>query len=77
MVDKFRFHNSQWLEMVESLALDDVGFGLSEEDFPPYLSTDLMQHTMLYPTDSHVSLEDIHGEESILDFPETNRSFSR
>ncbi|KAK6618968.1 hypothetical protein RUM44_003349 [Polyplax serrata] len=78
MVDKFRFHNSQWLEMVESQALDDSGgFGLGDEDLPPYLSSDLMQHTMLYPTESGVSVEDMQGEESLLDLSEADKSFNR
>lgn len=77
MLDKFRFHNSHWLEMVESQSLDDAGFGMIEDDLPPYLSSDLMQHTMLYPSESRVSLEEMQGEEPSLDFSDGQRPFNR
>ncbi|EEB13642.1 Kinesin-associated protein, putative [Pediculus humanus corporis] len=77
MVDKFRFHNSQWLEMVENQALDDADFALGEDNLPPYLSSDLMQHTMLYPTNSQISLEDLQAEEPFLDLSAEDGSFSK
>ncbi|KAL0273934.1 UNVERIFIED_CONTAM: hypothetical protein PYX00_006494 [Menopon gallinae] len=73
MLDKFRFHNSHWLEMVESQSLDDGTFA---DELPPYLSTDLMQHTMLYPSESHVSLDEIQGEESSIDFSDAQREIN-
>lgn len=45
-LEKFRWHNSQWLDMVES-SMDDKDFGMPNEDLPPALNGDLMH---LYPT---------------------------
>jgi hypothetical protein len=45
-LEKFRWHNSQWLEMVES-SMDDKDFGMPNDDLPPFLNGDLMH---LYPT---------------------------
>jgi len=54
-LEKFRWHNSQWLEMVESQAIDTSSFGLVGEDpdalpAPAFLSSDLLSHSMLFPT---------------------------
>lgn len=45
-LEKFRWHNSQWLEMVEN-SMDDKDFGMPSDDLPPFLNGDLMH---LYPT---------------------------
>ncbi|XP_014221190.1 kinesin-associated protein 3 isoform X1 [Trichogramma pretiosum] len=54
-VEKFRSHNQQWLDMVESINADamTVSLPLAEEDednYVPYLSGDLLKHTMLFPS---------------------------
>lgn len=51
-VEKFRSHNQQWLEMVESIALDPSNHLMQDEDdsLPPFASGDLLKHTMLFPT---------------------------
>ena len=45
-LEKFRWHNSQWLDMVEN-SMDDKDFGIPSDDLPPFLNGDLMH---LYPT---------------------------
>ncbi|XP_015520447.1 kinesin-associated protein 3 isoform X2 [Neodiprion pinetum] len=51
-VEKFRSHNQQWLEMVESITLDPTNHLMPDEDdsLPPFASGDLLKHTMLFPT---------------------------
>ncbi|CAG2057721.1 unnamed protein product, partial [Timema podura] len=52
-LEKFRWHNSQWLEMVENTALDSTGFDKAstlDNDLPAYLEDDIMQHTLLFPS---------------------------
>lgn len=61
-LEKFRWHNSQWLDMVES-SMDDKDFGMPNEDLPPVLNGDLMH---LYPTGSQMSLS-IPSEDGIRD----------
>lgn len=61
-LEKFRWHNSQWLDMVES-SMDDKDFGMPNEDLPPFLNGDLMH---LYPTGSQMSLS-IPSEDGIRD----------
>ncbi|XP_026469279.1 kinesin-associated protein 3-like [Ctenocephalides felis] len=44
-LEKFREHNSQWLNMVESHAVDSHDFDPSDElDLPAYLTTDFMSN---------------------------------
>ncbi|CAG5073388.1 Similar to KAP115: Kinesin-associated protein 3 (Strongylocentrotus purpuratus), partial [Cotesia congregata] len=52
-VEKFRSHNQQWLEMVESIAVDNANHLIVDDDesLPPYLNDDLLKHTMLYSRD--------------------------
>ncbi|PSN55423.1 Kinesin-associated protein 3 [Blattella germanica] len=61
-LEKFRWHNSQWLDMVES-SMDDKDFGIPSDDLPPFLNGDLMH---LYPTGSQMSLatSTVHSEDS-------------
>lgn len=56
-VEKFRSHNQQWLEMVESIALDPSNHPMPDEDesLPPFASGDLLKHTMLFPTSNPAS----------------------
>jgi len=51
-LEKFRWHNSQWLDMVEN-SMDDKDFGIPSDDLPPFLNGDLMH---LYPTGNLHSL---------------------
>nr|CAD7453723.1 unnamed protein product [Timema tahoe] len=60
-LEKFRWHNSQWLEMVENTALDSTGFDKAstlDNDLPAYLEDDIMQHTLLFPSGSHLALNE-------------------
>lgn len=51
-VEKFRSHNQQWLEMVESITNDSSNHLLPEEDdsLSPFMNGDLLKHTMLFPS---------------------------
>ncbi|XP_012275092.1 kinesin-associated protein 3 [Orussus abietinus] len=51
-VEKFRSHNQQWLEMVETVTLDPSTHLIPDEDdsLSPFLSGDLLKHTMLFPS---------------------------
>ncbi|KAK9302860.1 hypothetical protein QLX08_005265 [Tetragonisca angustula] len=51
-VEKFRSHNQQWLEMVESITNDTSSHLLPEEDdsLSPFMNGDLLKHTMLFPS---------------------------
>ncbi|XP_076228835.1 kinesin associated protein 3 isoform X2 [Nomia melanderi] len=51
-VEKFRSHNQQWLEMVESITNDTTNHLLPEEDdsLSPFTNGDLLKHTMLFPS---------------------------
>ncbi|XP_047355453.1 kinesin-associated protein 3 isoform X1 [Vespa velutina] len=53
-VEKFRSHNQQWLEMVESIGADAATHLLPDEDdsLSPFLSGELLKHTMLFPSDN-------------------------
>ncbi|XP_048505899.1 kinesin-associated protein 3 isoform X2 [Athalia rosae] len=63
-VEKFRSHNQQWLEMVESVALDPSNHLMPDDDdsLPPFASGDLLKHTMLFPTGNPASLNAEDGE---------------
>ncbi|XP_057335526.1 kinesin-associated protein 3 [Microplitis mediator] len=56
-VEKFRSHNQQWLEMVESIAVDNANHLIVDDDesLPPYLNDDLLKHTMLFPSGTTTS----------------------
>ncbi|KAJ8672674.1 hypothetical protein QAD02_003934 [Eretmocerus hayati] len=56
-VEKFRSHNQQWLDMVESINIDAMASSSSmsipdEEDdnFTSFANGDLLKHTMLFPS---------------------------
>lgn len=51
-VEKFRSHNQQWLEMVESITTDASNHILPDDDdsLSPFMSGDLLKHTMLFPS---------------------------
>lgn len=50
-VEKFRSHNQQWLEMVESTG-DSTTHLLPDDDdsLSPFMSGDLLKHTILFPS---------------------------
>lgn len=51
-VEKFRSHNQQWLEMVESIGADSTTHLLPDDDdsLSPFISGDLLKHTILFPS---------------------------
>lgn len=54
-VEKFRSHNQQWLDMVESINVDTITSSLpapEEEDdgLAPFGSDNFLKHTMLFPS---------------------------
>ncbi|XP_076662168.1 kinesin associated protein 3 isoform X1 [Halictus rubicundus] len=51
-VEKFRSHNQQWLEMVESITSDTTNHLLPEEDdsLSPFTNGDFLNNTMLFPS---------------------------
>ncbi|XP_071575699.1 kinesin-associated protein 3 isoform X3 [Temnothorax nylanderi] len=56
-VEKFRSHNQQWLEMVESIGTDSINHMLPDDDdsLSPFISGDLLKHTILFPSDDGFS----------------------
>nr|XP_012148768.1 PREDICTED: kinesin-associated protein 3 isoform X2 [Megachile rotundata] len=65
-VEKFRSHNQQWLEMVESITNDTSNHLFPEEDdsLSPFMNGDLLKHTMLFPSDDRFSLMKNSSESS-------------
>lgn len=55
-VEKFRSHNQQWLEMVESITNDTANHLLQEGDdnLSPFVNGDLLKHTMLFPSSKYL-----------------------
>ncbi|XP_071948132.1 kinesin-associated protein 3-like [Antedon mediterranea] len=48
-LEKFRWHNSQWLEMVESHQLDDEGLMYGDESYSPYIQeSDILDRPDLF-----------------------------
>lgn len=43
-IEKFRNHNAQWLQMIESNAADDVGFEDDNimDELPPYMNAEFL-----------------------------------
>ncbi|XP_015108971.1 kinesin-associated protein 3 [Diachasma alloeum] len=66
-VEKFRSHNQQWLEMVESIAIDNTNHLIVDEDdsLPPFMSGDLLKHTMLFPSGNSTSFITDDGDSVI------------
>ncbi|XP_014204184.1 kinesin-associated protein 3 [Copidosoma floridanum] len=59
--EKFRSHNQQWLGMVESINIDSIAGSLppaeeegmdDEDSLVPFSESELLQHTMLFPSSS-------------------------
>ncbi|XP_063245126.1 kinesin-associated protein 3 isoform X2 [Bacillus rossius redtenbacheri] len=66
-LEKFRWHNSQWLEMVEGSAADPVAFdhaGSPDREGPPYPDDDIVQRTLLFSAGSHLALNE--SEDSLM-----------
>ncbi|XP_078038704.1 kinesin associated protein 3 isoform X5 [Augochlora pura] len=65
-VEKFRSHNQQWLEMVESITSDTTNHLLPEEDdsLSPFTNGDLLNNTMLFPSDDRFSIMKNSSESS-------------
>lgn len=57
-VEKFRSHNQQWLDMVESVITDSTTQILPDEDdsLMPFMNGDLLKHTMLFPSGEFIAL---------------------
>ncbi|XP_016921768.1 kinesin-associated protein 3 isoform X4 [Apis cerana] len=49
-VEKFRSHNQQWLEMVESITNDNHLLPEEDDNLSPFINNDLLKHTMLFPS---------------------------
>lgn len=66
-VEKFRSHNQQWLEMVESIAVDNANHLIVDEDdnLAPFMSGDLLKHTMLFPSGNSTSFYTDDGETAL------------
>ncbi|XP_067001099.1 kinesin-associated protein 3 isoform X3 [Anabrus simplex] len=58
-LEKFRWHNSQWLEMVESSTIDDTAYGAAGDmdELPSFYTDDMIQRTLLYPSNSDFELD--------------------
>ncbi|XP_024944929.1 kinesin-associated protein 3 isoform X2 [Cephus cinctus] len=78
-VEKFRSHNQQWLEMVESIAMDPSNHLLADEDdtLPPFMSGDLLKHTMLFPTGNSASFNPDDGESAVQKSSDSSENPSR
>ncbi|XP_074113836.1 kinesin associated protein 3 [Cotesia typhae] len=78
-VEKFRSHNQQWLEMVESIAVDNANHLIIDDDesLPPYLNDDLLKHTMLFPSGTTTSFSTDDMEMSGIKSTDSGESHSR
>ena len=48
-LEKFRWHNSQWLEMVESQQMEDEGYMYADEGYGPYIQdSDILDRPDLF-----------------------------
>lgn len=52
-LEKFRWHNSQWLEMVESSVMEEPAYGITGEvdDLSSFYTEDMIQRALKYPSD--------------------------
>ncbi|XP_034952369.1 kinesin-associated protein 3 [Chelonus insularis] len=78
-VEKFRSHNQQWLEMVESIAVDNANHLIIDEDdsLPPFMSGDLLKHTMLFPSGNSTSFNSDDAESVVKNFSDSPENPSR
>ncbi|KAG7200321.1 hypothetical protein KM043_017783 [Ampulex compressa] len=78
-VEKFRSHNQQWLEMVESTATDSTIHLLPDDDdsLSPFMSGDLLKHTMLFPSGNFASFNTDDGMSIMKNSSESSETASR
>ncbi|GLH01305.1 Uncharacterized protein GBIM_07474 [Gryllus bimaculatus] len=58
-LEKFRWHNSQWLEMVESSVVEEPAYGMSGDvdDLSSFYTEDMIQRALMYPSGSETDLD--------------------
>ncbi|XP_071575689.1 kinesin-associated protein 3 isoform X2 [Temnothorax nylanderi] len=78
-VEKFRSHNQQWLEMVESIGTDSINHMLPDDDdsLSPFISGDLLKHTILFPSGNAVSFNADDGFSTMKNSSESSENPSR
>ncbi|KAK7872396.1 hypothetical protein R5R35_007010 [Gryllus longicercus] len=57
-LEKFRWHNSQWLEMVESSVVEEPAYGMSGDvdDLSSFYTEDMIQRALMYPSDQEENI---------------------
>ncbi|XP_043270481.1 kinesin-associated protein 3 isoform X2 [Venturia canescens] len=78
-VEKFRSHNQQWLEMVESITVDNANHLVVDEDdsLPPFMSGELLRHTMLFPSGNSTVFNTDDGELNVKNSSDSSENPSR
>ncbi|KAG5315033.1 KIFA3 protein, partial [Pseudoatta argentina] len=78
-VEKFRLHNQQWLEMVESIGTDSINHMLPDDDdsLSPFISDDLLKHTILFPSGNIASFNVDDGFSTMKHSSESSENPSR
>ncbi|XP_011501080.1 PREDICTED: kinesin-associated protein 3 [Ceratosolen solmsi marchali] len=80
-VEKFRSHNQQWLDMVESINGDisATSFSAPDEDdnFTPFASRDLLKHTMLFPSGNNTRFNIDDGDLVTKTLSDSSENLSR
>ncbi|XP_018316854.1 kinesin-associated protein 3 isoform X4 [Mycetomoellerius zeteki] len=78
-VEKFRSHNQQWLEMVESIGTDSINHMLPDDDdsLSPFISGDLLKHTILFPSGNIASFNVDDGFSTMKHSSESSENPSR
>lgn len=78
-VEKFRSHNQQWLEMVESITADTTNHEIPDDDdsLSPFMSGDLLKHTMLFPSGNVTSFSTDDGFSIMKNSSESSENPSR
>ncbi|KYM82410.1 Kinesin-associated protein 3 [Atta colombica] len=78
-VEKFRSHNQQWLEMVESIGTDSINHMLPDDDdsLSPFISDDLLKHTILFSSDNIASFNVDDGFSTMKHSSESSENPSR
>ncbi|XP_029659747.1 kinesin-associated protein 3 isoform X4 [Formica exsecta] len=78
-VEKFRSHNQQWLEMVESIGSDSTNHLLTDDDdsLSPFISGDLLKHTILFPSGNAASFNVDDGFSIMKNSSESSENPSR
>ncbi|XP_018337781.1 PREDICTED: kinesin-associated protein 3 isoform X4 [Trachymyrmex septentrionalis] len=78
-VEKFRSHNQQWLEMVESIGTDSINHMLPDDDdnLSPFINDDLLKHTILFPSGNIASFNVDDGFSTMKHSSESSENPSR